>query len=322
MNKVILQPSGNKYAREHYNDTMENSVSLDIIKDYVSMEEYNVLIDIYPDGECRVWGVTPGTKDVNVPKWNRIEVGDVTLFSSEGHIYASAVTTFKIHNTLLASKLWGYDNKKQTWEYIYFLDEVKTHKIPYKDFNRVVGYSDKYIIQGFNVLRVDQSIRVTNSFDLESDTYIEEVTIEAFEEIVSKLEGLEETEKEIVTTRRLEQGFLKRILFGNKTVGTCACCKKEYPISYLVTAHIKKRAFCSLEERKDVNVVMPMCKFGCDEIYEKGYISVSAGVFKDMNKTPTSSQLKKYIAQVDGTKCECYSDKNLEYFKWHFNHNQ
>ena len=38
-----------------------------------------------------------------------------------------------------------------------------------------------------------------------------------------------------------------------------------------------------------------MCKLGCDEIYEKGYISVSNGVFVDMTKTPNSTELEMYI---------------------------
>ena len=36
---------------------------------------------------------------------------------------------------------------------------------------------------------------------------------------------------------------------------------------------IKKRALCSLEERKDPNIVMPMCIYGCDALFEQGYIN-------------------------------------------------
>jgi len=320
MSKIILQPSGNKDAREHYVDTIKNNISLKTIQSFVSPQEFEVLQQIYPTGECKVWGVTPAGN--NITKWNRIKSGDVTLFSKEGGIFASAVTTFKLHSKNLASELWNYNNKGQTWEYIYFLDEVKNHNIPYVEFNRAVGYADNYVIQGFNVLKPEQSVSVMKTFDLESEIFVEEITEEVFEEVLYRLKSLEETEVEITSSRRLEQGFLKKILFGKKIIGTCAGCKKEFPVSYLITAHIKKRAFCELPERKDINVVMPMCKMGCDEIYEKGYISVLNGVFVDMLKTPNSSELQKYIEQIINTSCDFYNQKTKSYFEWHFNHNK
>ena len=319
MSKIILQPSGNKDAREHYVDTIKNSVFIERIKPHISKEEYNVLKEVYPTGECKVWGVTPGGS--NLTKWNRIETGDVTLFSKNGSIYASAVATYKLHSLSLASELWDFNKKGQTWEYIYFLDEVKNHNIPYIDFNRAVGYADNYVIQGFNVLRPNQSSAVLKAFDLESEIFLNDVSDDTYDDILSKLEDLEETESEIISTRRLEQGYLKKNLFGKKTIGTCACCKKDYPVSYLITAHIKKRAFCESNERKDINVVFPMCKMGCDEVYEKGYISVFKGVFIDMKKSPNSLHLQEFISRVNGSKCEFFNNKTKKYFDWHYEHN-
>ena len=44
----------------------------------------------------------------------------------------------------------------------------------------------------------------------------------------------------------------------------------------LVAAHIKKRSYCTDEEKRDLsNIGMLNCKFGCDELYERGFISVS-----------------------------------------------
>ena len=320
MSKIILQPSGNKDAREHYVDTIQNSVSLASIKPNISSEEFEILDDIYPSGECKIWGVTPGGN--NLTKWNRIESGDVTLFSKDGIIYASAVTTYKLHSHRLATQLWDYNKKGETWEYIYFLDEVKNHNIPYLDFNRAVGYADNFVIQGFNVLRPEQSIEVFKVFDLQSELFLEEISEETFDDVLSKLEALEETESEINSTRRLEQGYLKANLFGKRTIGTCACCKKEFPVSYLITAHIKKRTFCEPSERKDLNVVMPMCRMGCDEIYEKGYISVLNGVFIDMDKTPTSNDLRDYINRVANSDCDYFGDETKNYFDWHYNHHK
>ena len=105
-------------------------------------------------------------------------------------------------------------------------------------------------------------------------------------------------------------------------IDVCACCNRELPISLLVTAHIKKRAFCSLNEKLDKNIVIPMCKFGCDEIFEKGYISVKDGKFIELDKTPSTSHLKSYIQKVNGNICNYYNGSTLPYFIWHFDHHK
>ena len=54
---VILQPCGNQDAREHYKDTIENSVQIDDIKDLISEEQIIRLNEIYPDGKLKIWAV-------------------------------------------------------------------------------------------------------------------------------------------------------------------------------------------------------------------------------------------------------------------------
>ena len=62
-----------------------------------------------------------------------------------------------------------------------------------------------------------------------------------------------------------------------------------------MAAHIKKRSFSSTEEKLDYkNIVMPMCKFGCDELYEKGYIIIKDGQVV-INKTPITESIKIYL---------------------------
>ena len=56
MSKIILQPSGNKDAREHFNDTIELPVKLSKIEKFLSQNEKDVLSQIYPENQCRIWG--------------------------------------------------------------------------------------------------------------------------------------------------------------------------------------------------------------------------------------------------------------------------
>ena len=109
MNKIILQPSGSSVAKEHYYDTIENRIDLDLVGRFVPNDDYLNLSEIYQGQACMIWGVTPGGS--NITKWNRITSGDVTLFSRNGKIYASATTTYKLHNRKLAYELWNENNK-------------------------------------------------------------------------------------------------------------------------------------------------------------------------------------------------------------------
>ena len=90
MSSVILQPAGNPDARQHYVDTIDNPVSIDRIGELVDTNDLSIIKNIYLEG-AYVWGVTPGQNLINHRKWERIQRGDVCLFSRAGHIFASGV---------------------------------------------------------------------------------------------------------------------------------------------------------------------------------------------------------------------------------------
>jgi hypothetical protein len=314
MTNVILQPCANKGSREHYHATIENPVILNEVSHLLTQDEVNSLNNIYPDGRMRVWGVTPGVSGNNISKWERIEIGDVTLLAAQGRVFASAVTTLKFQNKSLASHLWGHDDKGMTWEYMYFISEVYERDIPYLEFNSVVGYEPNYVIQGFNVLSEEKSHRILNHFNLESTIFTPTSTASKYlEEFVGK-----DLDKESTTIARLEQSTLRRILIGSNLVGKCCICGESYPVNLLVAAHIKKRAVCNNEEKKDIsNVAALMCKFGCDDLYEKGYIGVSEGKVVKLHSTTKTESTDTYLRKIVGKQCLKWNPSTEEYFKWH-----
>jgi hypothetical protein len=319
MSRIVLQPAGDKDANQHYQDTILNPVPIDKIKKYVGAELYSQLLALYPDKKIPTWGATPGTKNVNVNKWKKLESGDITLFARKKIIFASGVVTLKTHNKDLALDLWGSKAGGETWEYVYFLDEIKGHDISYKNFNKVAGYAENNIIQGFNVLDDEKSESIIQTFELRSDTYMPPVSVEDFKESVDKIKDITELDKQITTSARKEQTFLRNYLFGGKVKSNCSICNEEFPVSFLVAAHIKKRSECSEQERKDYKyVVAPMCKFGCDELYEKGFIGVENGkVIRLLNSKILTDSVNKYIVGILGNKCSDWNSNTEKYFNWH-----
>jgi len=78
---------------------------------------------------------------------------------------------------------------------------------------------------------------------------------------------------------RKEQSLLRAYLLRGSNVGHCVICRHEFPFEMLVAAHLKKRSECTVVEKKDFKYVAAlMCKTGCDDLYENGYISVDNGM--------------------------------------------
>jgi hypothetical protein len=90
--------------------------------------------------------------------------------------------------------------------------------------------------------------------------------------LIAELDG--DLDRVIQMVLRIEQAYLRKALFPGPTA-KCDLCGRTFDLDFLVAAHIKRRASCTQEEKRDVpNVVMSACRFGCDELFERGYISV------------------------------------------------
>jgi hypothetical protein len=78
-----------------------------------------------------------------------------------------------------------------------------------------------------------------------------------------------------VAERRNEQSLLRRSLVSGAVV-SCDLCGDDLPATFVRAAHIKPRALCSDDERRDVNNVLVACVL-CDVAFERGWISLDEG---------------------------------------------
>lgn len=119
------------------------------------------------------------------------------------------------------------------------------------------------------------------------------------------------------TKSRKEQVFLRAHISGGKSKSKCVLCKNEYPLEFLVAAHIKKRSECSKLEKLDFdNVAALMCKAGCDDLFEKGYVFVTDGVIVRNLKRSTTPALDKLIKIIEGNTVENWLGSSI-YYKHH-----
>ena len=133
-----------------------------------------------------------------------------------------------------------------------------------------------------------------------------------------RLNELEDTDRQGNQTQsRKEQGILRAILFKDVTETQCAICQRTFPTDLMVAAHIKPRSKCSALERKNPNVVMPVCKVGCDDFFEEGYIIVdTTGVIRVNQGKNYSPELKSILTDTAGKRCTHFNNDTAKFFSY------
>jgi hypothetical protein len=315
MTLVILQPAGNQGGREHFLDTVANLVDISACTPFVAPQVQRLLEVAHPNGKAGMWGVVPGQKDVNVNKWNRISVGDVVLFAADKKIMSSAVVASKFTSERLARKLWDVNSEGVTWKYMYSLDEIRPLDITYEEFNIIVGYKTNNVIQGFTVMDEEKSSLFLDHFALRSERHLDEVAPAEFEEAIINLDG--ELDRKAAGWHRKEQAMGRKRLLKGKTSGTCQLCKRTMKAEFLIAAHIKRRSECEDHEKRDLDGVMMLaCKFGCDYLFEVGFIGVESGRIK-ISQELDDKVAREYVERLENLEV-VVSVKQAKYFDWHF----
>lgn len=124
-----------------------------------------------------------------------------------------------------------------------------------------------------------------------------------------------ELDAETRSKYRKEQSLLRALLLGKTKKGECVICQKEFPFDLLIAAHLKMRSECSIEEKSDLkNVAALMCKTGCDDLYEKGYISVQNS-FIVKNKQNTTPAVDEIVEKLVGKNVKNWP-RSFKYYEW------
>jgi hypothetical protein len=310
---VAIQPCSYPIARKHYHDTVENPVQSDRIVNLLTPEQRLQYADACGDNVA-VWGVTLGEKGRNRNKWLKLRPGDLAVFYRDKLFFALGRILLAVRNEQLAVELWD--------RYIYFLDDLQEIELPVSRYNAVLQYNAGNIARAFEVHEEPWSERLLELLELKIDEAYPQPTDTSTEALQVQLAALAETDAPTTTKARNEQGILRAFLFGKKTTEACDLCGRQFPISFLVAAHIKRRESCCDEERKSFDVIMKACKFGCDELFERGYIYVDAqGVIQPSpNFQKSTEDLKQAAVGLIGRPTPAYTESSAAHFKWHFDH--
>jgi len=160
-------------------------------------------------------------------------------------------------------------------------------------------------------IRNAPSLKVSSKISISSDSSLKPIDHLPTSIHERNLEG------DSVAKFRKEQSFLRAYLLKGKEVEKCSLCGESFPFDLLVAAHIKKRSKCEVHEKLDFdNIATLMCKTGCDDFFEKGYIVVIDGVITQAKKKGLTAKVQFLIDQLVGNKVLNWIGSE-RYYKWH-----
>ncbi|SFR57467.1 hypothetical protein SAMN05216203_1503 [Marinobacter daqiaonensis] len=316
MTRIAYQPCSDPDSQKNLIASIHTPVSLEHLSKFLSDADMTVLHAKYPEGKAYVWGVTPNQNAL--PAWDQLSEGDISIFNIKTLFSIAGVVTHKTRNKDLATNLWGWKDKNAsyTWECLYFLDQVTRISVPY---GIAMDGSSSQPKMAFNLLNESNSEIVLDNMDIGSliagawSTPDISTVRSEIEDDTESVDGSTET------PTRKEHRYIVNHIFGTRTEAECSMCGRMFPRGYLVAAHIKKRSRCTLKEKKDIeNIATPMCAFGCDTLFENGFISVndSGNVMTHPYKIEHDA-IFDYVRKIEGNSCPAFTEKTKNYFKWH-----
>ncbi|MET7458232.1 hypothetical protein ABZT03_41680 [Streptomyces sp. NPDC005574] len=321
--QIVMQPArrSEKDVDQHYRDTIVHPVVFDDHADILDASTIDELKGLFPDGRAQMWGVVPGKKNVNVSRINKMRPGNWVFFSGDKRVYFGGTIALMWRNKELATRLWGTDPAGSTWEYMYALSGTRGFDIPVEEIRTLLGWNPNRNIMGISVLSEAESDTLQTLLTLDAATAaLEPVDTVQEEAAVAAFDG--DLERTARRAQRGEQTALKRRLLQGST-GQCALCGRTLPGTFLIAAHIKKRAMCSDEEKRDLaDIAMLACTLGCDAVYEHGYVSVTAeGAVQVSPLASEIPEIEAYIQEkLAGRTVSWWTPRRETYYLWHRTH--
>jgi len=303
--KILLQPSSGKEAMRHFEDTVENGVSINLLKEKLSSEEFNKILKLGIN-RVKTWGFVLPIKGSSRKEWDNIKEDDIVLFYKNKRFFYIAKVHSKVHNKELAEGLWGIDYKERPWEYIYFIKKGKSIEVSYKPeiLKRKDGkyYKKNHILQRTILLEGENRDTMKKYIEgLEGELLIEEGKeeltkreekivdeisrkVKTFQEVQKELKGLEkklkdkEPRERIRIAKSISKNSKLTRLIKEKVKYTCEICGQKPFIKkngepYAEAHHIEELSKGGLDLPNNLICICPTCHMvihhGCKNALEK-----------------------------------------------------
>lgn len=275
--------------------------------------------EVFPDGT--LWAPLRGSAGQRVASWNtlhNVRAGDLVLHYSRPAVRGISRAA-KLPEPSYPP-LRGYKEPAETEGILILTDRVCEVNIPWRDVVEVLPW-------GQGPLTAKGTLNNGYFFNLDREGALQLLQRAGLEIANATYEGGHEdvaddpylagpSDRWEFRAVRAEQRFLRNQQLQLRG-SSCSLCGHSFPEQLLVAAHIKPRWACSEKERMDTrNVSMLACLFGCDALFELGYVLVGESGVIEAGK-PGTGQVEDRIMGLVGRKCRAHDERSRGYFAWH-----
>jgi hypothetical protein len=311
--QVLLIPTSGKLKYLNYIKTVEYSVNTNELLTVCDKKNIKLINKIKSEN-VHLWGVPDGHNNQNLKEWNKAQTGDTCLFYRDKKYFSQSKIISKFEDENIALRLWKKDHKGDVWKNLMVLESLSSISISSYRFNKLLKKKNtplnSFKVQNIKEEEFLKQIGITNlkpHKNLDKEHYQKRLNE------LDQVDGLKSDAKV-----RLEQNIFTNFLFNKNSKTRCAICSKNYPNSIMVAGHIKKRSLCDESEKRNLNVIMPICKIGCDDLFERGYIYLDSGGYVRLNKDKELSEdLINYLKTIVNKHSWYFNKDNANFYEQH-----
>ena len=155
---LFFAPRSSEKSRENFLATLESGYPGNEVYSFLTKNERNIL------GDKKVFYIW-GNQKAKKFSWEKMNSGDYVAFYAKGEFVYVGRCILKKHSSELARNLWGNVPKKDiTWEYTYFLDNIRPINISLELIKKMADYKDKMIVQGFMPINEEGMTNIINKY--------------------------------------------------------------------------------------------------------------------------------------------------------------
>jgi hypothetical protein len=269
--EIMICPASGAGAHENVERTVANGIPWSSLAPVIAPDTADGLLPLVDEnGELRFWGFRENSRDHRdiSPKppqsWQRLVEGTLLLFIGRGRTTYTGVIGAVIFDPGLSEVLW--DSSEFCWV-AGLVDVIPLHAVSEEEVREAAGF-----------LRVQMSMPVPPERRAAVQALLGVTQTELATGQISSLAQIDPDaplSAWAIAERRNEQSLLRRTLIPH-AAGTCDLCGETYPATFLRAAHVKQRAACSEDEKRDPTNVLVACVF-CDVAFERGWITLDEG---------------------------------------------
>jgi 5-methylcytosine-specific restriction protein B len=158
--RIFIAPRSGEQSSNNFKKTIEGGYKKSDLINYLTDEDLENLKD---EDILMIWGNKPKLKT----QWGKMQKNDWVIFYQHGKITYVGKLLYKSHNKLLSDNLWGEHRSENgdmiSWEYVYFLKDLKKVEFNYKKMADYAEYRGS-VVQGFQPYSEKGIIKIINKY--------------------------------------------------------------------------------------------------------------------------------------------------------------